>query len=219
MLIRLLSPLLFYAPHSQLLGLEALTVDGIIHSTGWALFVKGLNNEWQESIINAAVVLNANVGFLSIQSADQGGNFVSTRSPAQIASYVSILASIASMIIATFILNPTHPRLGLETLAVMYSLPYKMLIWSMVSFLTAFSFACFQKTSLITRTLVAVVWGIVAAFILWCAFKLWETRSCWASLRDLVSCLRCLSVESAEDEADPTHQEGIYQTREIYLFS
>jgi hypothetical protein len=31
---------------------------------------------------------------------------------------------------ANFLFNRTHPTLGLETLAVMYSLPYAMLIWS-----------------------------------------------------------------------------------------
>ncbi|KAF7361104.1 hypothetical protein MSAN_01142000 [Mycena sanguinolenta] len=149
MFIRLLSPLLFYAPQSHLVGVRAVSIDGLVRYSRWAPFVKGLISEWQESIINAAVVLNANVAFLSIQSVDQGGNIVSTRSPAQIASYVSILASIASTIVgllltsryrnrdhdsastaAAFIFIRTHPTFGLEILAVLYSLPYAMLIWS-----------------------------------------------------------------------------------------
>ncbi|KAF7361071.1 hypothetical protein MSAN_01138000 [Mycena sanguinolenta] len=149
MFIRTLNPLLFYAPHAQLLGVRSVNIDGLIRHSWWAPFVEGLISQWQESIINAAVVLNANVAFLSIQSVDQGGNIASTRSPAQIASYVSTLTSIASIIIgllltsrhrnrdrdsaadaATFVFSRTHPKFGLEILAVLYSLPYAMLIWS-----------------------------------------------------------------------------------------
>ncbi|KAJ6488057.1 hypothetical protein C8R45DRAFT_265104 [Mycena sanguinolenta] len=228
MLIKLLSPLLFYAPDFHLLGLHAINTDGLIRHSGWAQFVTRLNSEWQEFTLYATVVLNANVAFLSIQSVDQGGNLVSTRSPAQIASYVSILASIASTIIglllvkhhrnrdrdsaadaATFMFNRTHPTLGLETLAVLYALPYAMLIWSMVSFLAAFSFMCFQKSSLLTRTLVAVVWTAVAALILWCVFNSWE-RSDWDWLRDMVSCSSLRSSEEEEaQEGEATQQDDV----------
>jgi hypothetical protein len=99
--------------------------------------------------LQATVVLNANVAFLAIQSVDNGGGTPSTRSPTQISSYLSMLTSIGSIIIglllvkhhrnrdrasaadaAKFIFHRTHPTLGLETLAVLYSLPYAMLIWS-----------------------------------------------------------------------------------------
>jgi hypothetical protein len=91
--------------------------------------------------------LNANVALLAIQSVD--GNNVHNRSPTQLSSYLSILTSIGSIIMglllvnhhrdrvrvspseaAYFLFNRTHPTLGLETPAVMYSLPYAMLIWS-----------------------------------------------------------------------------------------
>ncbi|KAJ6511206.1 hypothetical protein C8R45DRAFT_966380 [Mycena sanguinolenta] len=221
MFTRLLSPLLFYAPDSHLLGLHAMTNDGLINPVRWPQFVKGLNSEWQESIINAAVVLNADVAFLSIQSVDQGG---SARSAAQIASYVSILASIASIIIglllsshhrnrdsdspaaaATFLSNHTHPKLGYETLAGLYSLPYAMLIWSMLFFLVAFSLVCFQQTNLLTRTLVAVSWAVIAALILWCVFNMWETS--WDWLRKLGSWLLRSQEEEAVDDADATQED------------
>ncbi|KAJ7792412.1 hypothetical protein B0H14DRAFT_2199550, partial [Mycena olivaceomarginata] len=62
-----------------------------------------LRTEWQELTAYATVILNANVSFLSIQSVDQGmvqgGNLVLKRSPAQIASYLSILASVGSIVL------------------------------------------------------------------------------------------------------------------------
>jgi hypothetical protein len=56
----------------------------------------------------------------------------------------------------------------------------------MVSFLAAFFFMCFQNSNLLTRTLVAVVWATVAAFILWCVYNSWESSG-WDWLHDLVS--------------------------------
>jgi hypothetical protein len=87
----------------------------------------------------ATVVLNANVAFLAIQSVDNNGAQNLNRSPAQISSYLSTLTSIGSIIIglllvkqnrAKFISRRKHESLGLETLAILYSLPYAMLIWS-----------------------------------------------------------------------------------------
>ncbi|KAJ7126104.1 hypothetical protein C8R44DRAFT_874477 [Mycena epipterygia] len=190
-LIRLLGPLLFYAPDFHLVGLHMTCTDGLIRHREWSEFIVRLNREWHEFTLYAEVVLNANVAFLSIQSVDQGSN---SRSPTQISSYLSTLTSIGAIIIglllvkqnrdrdrlpaedaARFILNRTHSTLGTETLAVLYSLPYAMLIWSMVSFLAAFSFMCFENSSLVTRTLVAVLLATVAALILWCVFAEWES--------------------------------------------
>ncbi|KAJ6595611.1 hypothetical protein DFH09DRAFT_1410240 [Mycena vulgaris] len=155
------------------------TVAG--RSSSHDVTVNGKSSRFMQS----TVVLNANVAFLSIQSVDQNGFASLERTPAQISSYLSILTSIGAIIIelllvkqnrdrdrltasdaAEFIFNRTHPTLGLETLAVLYSLPYAMLIWSMVS--AAFSFMCFEGSSVVTRTLIAVLWAAVATLILWC---------------------------------------------------
>ncbi|KAJ7185537.1 hypothetical protein C8R46DRAFT_1060915 [Mycena filopes] len=224
LLIQTLSPLLFYAPDFHLVGLQTMFTDRLIRKRGWSQFITRLNNEWQEFTLYGTVVLNANVAFLSIQSVDQGGVPTNNRSPAQISSYLSILTSIGSIIIglllakqnrnrdretapdaAMFIFNRTHPTLGLETLAIMYALPYAMLIWSMVSFLAAFSFMCFEDSTLTTRSLVGVLWAIVAALILWCVFTAWESSDwdwaralfCWPS--SIKECLWPASASSSSD--------------------
>lgn len=200
-LVTVLSPLLFYAPDFHLLGLCKIYTDGLIRYRGWAEFISKLNHEWQEFTLYATVVLNANVAFLSIQSVDTDGTSQPNRTPAQISSYLSMLTSIGAVLIglllvkqhrdwahetaenaSRFIFSRTHPTLGLETLAILYSLPYAMLIWSMVSFLAAFSFMCFEKSSLVTRTLVGALWAVVGALILWCAFAAWESAD-WDWLR------------------------------------
>ncbi|KAJ7359250.1 hypothetical protein DFH08DRAFT_406908 [Mycena albidolilacea] len=225
-LIKMLSPLLFYAPDFHLVSLHAIYADGLIRHSGWSEFVTRLNNEWHEFTICATVILNANVAFLAIQSVDNGGVTSFTRSPTQISSYLSTLTSIGSIIIglllvkhyrdrdrapaadaANFIFYRTHPTLGLETLAVLYSLPYAMLMWSMVSFLAAFAFMCFRNSNLLTRTLVGVVLAAVATLILWCVYNSWES-SAWDWLHDLVPVPSCFS-SPADDASSGDQQDDV----------
>ncbi|KAK7044635.1 hypothetical protein R3P38DRAFT_3388945 [Favolaschia claudopus] len=222
LLVRTLSPLLFYAPDFHLIGLQAINTDGLIRHRGWAEFVTRLNSEWQEFILYATVVLNANVAFLSIQSVDNNGAIAPNRSAAQISSYVSILASIGSIVVgllltkhhrgrdrasaadaANFMLSRTHPTLGLETLAVLYSLPYALLIWSMVAFMAAFSFMCFVQASLLPRMLVAGAWTAVAALVLWCIVNAWDTDSAWHWLGSLMSRIRPIEEEALSEDDHP----------------
>jgi hypothetical protein len=51
------------------------------------------------------VLLNANVAFLSIQTVDNSGVASRTRSAAQIASYVSTIASLGSVILALLLVR------------------------------------------------------------------------------------------------------------------
>ncbi|KAF8142196.1 hypothetical protein K438DRAFT_1995309 [Mycena galopus ATCC 62051] len=174
-LLRILIPLLFYAPSSHLSGLHATTTDQMIRPRLWSDFVVGLNSEWREFIVYATVVLNANVAFLAIQSVDNNGITVDNRSAAQISSYLSMLMSIGSIFCglmlvkmhrnrdrnspwdaAAFIFfNRKDPVLSLETVVAMYSLPGAPFMWSMISFLAAF-LLCFDGSNLLTHTLVAM---------------------------------------------------------------
>ncbi|KAJ7664315.1 hypothetical protein B0H17DRAFT_1336738 [Mycena rosella] len=209
-LITLLSPLLFYAPDFHLVGLHTIYTDKLIRIAA-------------EFTLYATVVLNANVAFLSIQSVDQGGLALPARTPAQISSYLSMLMSIGAVIIgllllkqnrnrdrmtaegaSRFIFHRTHPTRGLETLAILFSLPYAMLIWSMVSFLAAFSFMCFANSSTVTRTLVSALWLAVAALILWCMFAAWESSD-WDWLRNMTSCFS--STAEHEEQGDVADDE------------
>lgn len=118
--------------------------------------------------MQATVLLNVNIAFLSIQSVDNNGLFTTYRSPTQILIYVSTVTSLSSMLFglllvrhsdpkrwesadlvvsifmvlliidiwtltgmqATFLGSMTHGTRGLESLAIMYTLPYALLMWS-----------------------------------------------------------------------------------------
>ena len=94
------------------------------------------------------MLLNANVAFLAIPSVDNGSGAIN---PAQVASYLSILTSVGSILLGLllirqhrvkskdtaddanrFLLSRKHKAMGLETLAIIYSLPYAMLMWGYV---------------------------------------------------------------------------------------
>lgn len=109
---------MFSASEDHLRRLQGVWIDGMMHRTVWKDIVKQLNEEWQEFVffvstdfqfdwtsiqlpLQATVVLNANVAFLAIQSVDIEMN--PYRSPAQILSYLSIIANIGSIIIGLFL--------------------------------------------------------------------------------------------------------------------
>ncbi|KAJ7037863.1 hypothetical protein C8F04DRAFT_1090427 [Mycena alexandri] len=194
-LIKLMGPLLFYAPSHHLENLHATYTDGIIRIRGWSDFIEKLTSEWRQFTLDAAVILNANVGFLSIQSVDQSGYLVLNRSPAQLASYLSILSSIGSIMFGLLLVKQYRNReklrpadasqfmfnyrseLGLEKLAILYSLPYAMLMWSTTLFCIAFSLMCFQWSSFLTRTLVGIISLFIGGLLFWCIVMGWQGTS------------------------------------------
>jgi len=167
-------------------------VDGIMHKAVWEESIKKLSDEWQEFVLFGTVLMNANVGFLAIQSVDTDS---SRRSPAQIASYLSVVSSIGSILLGLLLIRRhktktketadevqaylnahNHPLVGLETLAIIYSLPYALLMWSMVAFLTAFGLHCFLVTNKATRGVVGSLSAAVTFLILWSIWNGWESQ-------------------------------------------
>ncbi|KAJ7603317.1 hypothetical protein FB45DRAFT_128286 [Roridomyces roridus] len=196
-LIKVLSPLLFLGPDSYLDNLRDICTDGLIHSRIWPKFISRLSSEWQEFTTYSTILLNANVGFLSIQSVDQGGNLPPGRSAAQIASYLSILISIGSVLLglilirqhrdrvetareaADLITRRKHRIFGLESTAILYSLPYSMLIWSMVSFIAACALTWLQDSDHMKEVFVGVLAGVIPGLIFWFIFAVCDREGRW----------------------------------------
>ncbi|EDR08221.1 uncharacterized protein LACBIDRAFT_327273 [Laccaria bicolor S238N-H82] len=108
LLIKSLSPLLFNAPDVHLRNLEKMWVDGLMHKAVWLQSIAKLNEEWQEFVLYATVILNANVAFLAIQSIDDSAP--PYRSPTQVASYLSIIASIGSIILGLLLVRQNRSK-------------------------------------------------------------------------------------------------------------
>ncbi|KAG5726715.1 hypothetical protein E4T56_gene8988 [Termitomyces sp. T112] len=195
-LIEIFSPLLFFAPNVHLKDLNELWVDKITIKPRWMKFFVKMNGQWGEHIVHASILLNANVAFLSIPSNDPSNDssiLQSTRTAAQIASYLSIGASFASMLLALMLVRQHkakewdslgnslgvgqfhkyveahhHSKYGFEALAITYSLPYALLIYGMGTFLVAFLLMCFVRSTTTVRSIVGTATFLMCGLILLC---------------------------------------------------
>ncbi|KAH7914537.1 hypothetical protein BJ138DRAFT_999925, partial [Hygrophoropsis aurantiaca] len=182
--LKILSPLLFGAPDLHIKALKRNWVDQLVNYVRWKTFIETMNSEWKEFTLYATVVLNANVAFLALPDVTSQTTSAS-QSPAQIASYISIVTSIGSILLglllvrqnrtkdrdsaedaANFMMKMTDSMITTETLAIIYSLPYALLMWGMVFFVLAFSLLAFEQTIASTRALVAFSELVVACFII-----------------------------------------------------
>ncbi|KAG1860663.1 hypothetical protein DFJ58DRAFT_778417 [Suillus subalutaceus] len=177
LLIVIIAPLLFLDPMALVRELHTIFVDNMPSSDRWNTFNLNLNGQLQDSTLLATVLLNANVGFLSIGS---------------VASYMSLVSSLGSMILGLLLVshNRTMGQLGtvlqtevflsglgekerrLERLAIIYSLPKTLLMWGMVFFFAAFSIHWWSPGDQTTRAvvgsvimvaLVTILYGIIRA--------------------------------------------------------
>ncbi|KAG6836584.1 hypothetical protein H0H93_006420 [Arthromyces matolae] len=198
LLIRVLSPLLLSAPNAHLNDLQSLWVDKMTLKARWVKFFIKMNQQWGEHIVHASILLNANVAFLAIPSNDPSNNssiLLPHRTIAQIASYVSVLTSFGSMMLALMLVRQHktkesatllvgqyheflhahyHSKYGFEGLAIVYSLPYALLTWAMISFFAAFVMMCFVISTTLVRSILGVVGGLLCALILGCIVTFWE---------------------------------------------
>jgi len=228
-MLMVLSAFLFFAPETHLKGLESIYTDMVICQHMWIKFIGKLQNEWQEFILYATVLLNANVAFLAIPSVDPSSNndtHTYSRTPSQIASYLSVIAAVGSIItglllirqhrtkkdgaedVDAFLKRRSHPTRGFETLAIMYSLPYSLLMWAMISFLVAFSLECIVMSSNLYARIPAVfAWVMIGALVVWCVTTGWESDNPVALVELVLSRLKGMPwnkdpSEAAKDETD-----------------
>ncbi|TFY63078.1 hypothetical protein EVJ58_g3460 [Rhodofomes roseus] len=182
--------LLFKYPLVHLHAIEKVWIDGVIHEITWTRFVTDLRKEWREAIIASAVLLLANLSFLRIAVDTEASQH---RTPAQTTSLVSMIACVSSVVLGmqlirqyrvkprktaldavTYLQSQEHPRLGMETLAIVYSLPYALCMWAIVTFMTALALECFYVQDEATIITTAVAWCLVAICATLCSLSFWQ---------------------------------------------
>ncbi|TEB20604.1 hypothetical protein FA13DRAFT_1717582 [Coprinellus micaceus] len=137
---------------------------GRLSEAAWKDYATTFQDAQREYILYATVLLGANVAFLAIQTVDVDN--IHSRSPIQIASYMSTVFSIGCIVMGLLLVRQPgkdgkhHPMLGPEIYAILYSIPYSLLIYSMVAFSVAFGLNCFQDSNTPTKVIVAVAWSI-----------------------------------------------------------
>ncbi|KAF8264910.1 hypothetical protein EI94DRAFT_1737414 [Lactarius quietus] len=195
-LITLLSPLFFFAPDSYRFELEDTWVDEVFILADWRNLITRLSKGWEQLILASTVMLSVNVGFLAIPGVvitNLNSNITNTSqvvmltSPAQIASCMSIVASVGSIVIGLILINDsspeqdarlpsashylrqkTHRHFGLEPISIIFGLPWGLLMWAMTMFSIALLLFCFTISNPTTRIFVAVTSVMVVALICWC---------------------------------------------------
>ncbi|KAI0346505.1 hypothetical protein BDW22DRAFT_765350 [Trametopsis cervina] len=182
----ILTPFLFFMPSVYMEEIDNVWIDETVDSINWRRFITMLTRDWEHSITPATVILSANVGFLAIQSIDVNSPH---RTAAQIASYISGVLALFNYIVCQVLARhhrhsdhfATHKAgeflerrqsqwLGLESVAITFSLPTALFIWSMLTFLVALMIVFFWQTSLATRVslgAVLVFMFSLTAILLW----------------------------------------------------
>ncbi|KIJ56231.1 hypothetical protein M422DRAFT_774069 [Sphaerobolus stellatus SS14] len=182
-LLKLLSPFLFYTPDRYFFSISTAIVGSEVFSEPWLDFVRELHMEWQNLTLIALVILIANLLFLNVQSVNAPSDH---RSVAQILSYISTIAAIGSILLIQLITKihqikgwektdlRVHYNLllltspGASMLSITYSLPYAVLLWGIFSFMAAFSILCLANTDRATQIVVGVVLAVLAVILLGC---------------------------------------------------
>ncbi|GJE96879.1 hypothetical protein PsYK624_130870 [Phanerochaete sordida] len=167
--LKLVSPLFFFAPILYVHELQELYVDASVHYYPWRMFIEGLKKDWEGSITPTTVLIATNIGFLSINSIDGTGG--PNKSVAQILSYVSTILA-AFIYIVCQILQRHHrhhvhgqatqalefiQNRSLPMLAISFSIPTALFLWSMITFLAAMMAVFFDHTALATRIALGVL--------------------------------------------------------------
>ncbi|KAF5311120.1 hypothetical protein D9619_007988 [Psilocybe cf. subviscida] len=193
--IKLLSPLFFSAPDVHLVSLQRMWVDALLHKSAWEKMIASMTLQWREFLLSATILLNADIAFLAINGiSDVDDTGWARGSPAQIAAYVSTIANLGSILVTLLLLHhhrtksretaaevhyllqrKKHPSLGFEPLAIIYGLPYALLIWGLISLLASLAFLCFQHTDTPTRSVTGAAGGLLVLLCAWCVFSFWES--------------------------------------------
>ncbi|KAI0346479.1 hypothetical protein BDW22DRAFT_1352569 [Trametopsis cervina] len=178
---------LFNAPITHWDWIKDIYTDDIVRTLTWKEHLNKLKDDWQECILCSTVLLNANVAFLAVPHLIPDDMTSSTTG--QVASYLSLLTSAGSVIIGLLLQRQhrihsmgdawdAHQYLthymkcvgSTEMLAVVYSLPYGLLMWAMIAFLVAIAFECFNTQNIPTIAMSSVALVILVGLILWCAY-------------------------------------------------
>ncbi|KAF8524076.1 hypothetical protein BU17DRAFT_85133 [Hysterangium stoloniferum] len=151
---------LFDTPSVHLSTLHELYDGGVLYREGWRKWMDQLFEGWGEIILQATVLLTGdpNMGFLAVFNSTQQ---VAEENLVVTCSMASTLLSTASIVIGLlhvrefyhqqftgsdeFLNSKSKSFLDLQPLAILYSLPYALLMWAMVSFIAAILLYVFKS--------------------------------------------------------------------------
>ncbi|KAH9011516.1 hypothetical protein EDB83DRAFT_2448163 [Lactarius deliciosus] len=197
-LITVISPLLFFAPQKYLAELEEAWLDEHILAPVWKSLMTKMSGEWGDLILWSTVMLSVNVGFLAVPSVlpSPSSTAAAPATPNQISNSLSLIASVGSIVVglllvrhhlskkdddpagaARYLHRNDHKYIGLEPMAIVFSLPWALLMWAMMLFAIELLTLCLSHTDTRIRVPVGIISALVAAPITWCMWNSWTARN------------------------------------------
>ncbi|KAG1740186.1 uncharacterized protein EDB91DRAFT_1133546 [Suillus paluster] len=178
-LLRVMNVILFGTPDAHNKALHKIWVDHIVVQPRWKNFINRLNSEWNGYTIFSTVMLAVDISFLAVPS-------VQNQTPAILVSYLSAFCAMGSLVVslvlaahvndsrrdsaksvASFMSGMSRSMLGLESLALMLSLPFALLIWGMILFAAALSIVIFRTSDIVTISIVSPIWAVIIVLATW----------------------------------------------------
>ncbi|KLO12880.1 hypothetical protein SCHPADRAFT_940848 [Schizopora paradoxa] len=178
-----LSILLFYAPRIIEQNIHNIWIDNTVLDRSWKTFVTKAAGEWDGLVIYATVLLTANVAFLVVpvvsgppEEAGQDGRITTVPEVASQMSIITSIGSIATSLLLGRYLKPKEEagylasqfirRRRPRILALLFSFPFALLVWSMLSFVVAVAFTCFRSHSMSQMAVTGTGWGLILILII-----------------------------------------------------
>ncbi|KAG1902370.1 uncharacterized protein F5891DRAFT_161438 [Suillus fuscotomentosus] len=175
-IIRIMNVILFGSPVAQSKAIHKIWVDETIVQPRWKGFIDRLITEWNGYTIFSTVMLAVNISFLAVPT-------ITPQTTAIVLTYLSSLCAMGSLVVslilagqvndsrrgsaadvASFMVGISESMFGLESLALMLSLPFALLIWGMTFFAGALSTLIFRTCGVVAISITSPVW--VAVFVL-----------------------------------------------------
>jgi len=208
-LIKIFSYVLFSVPEVHLQNLQKMQVDRILYKYDWQRTMETIKEEWTKLTLLSACLLIA----LGANTPNLYGT------PIQIMAYLSTFCGFGGVILGMLLLHQNRESsqlsaqtvqqflaknnstsFGLEPLAILYSLPYGLLMLGLLLFLVAICMRCIQSPSRLTPIVVGPICASLGMIMFWLS-PYWPSR--WPVKQEaiLVSDTRELQ-DSAIDEAN-----------------
>ncbi|OAX36834.1 hypothetical protein K503DRAFT_743659 [Rhizopogon vinicolor AM-OR11-026] len=178
-ILRVMNIILFGSPDAHSKGLHRIWVDETIVQPRWKNFIDRLNGEWNGFTIFSTVMLAVDISFLAVPS-------VEGQTAAILVAYLSTLCAMGSLVVslvlagqvndtrrdnaegvALFMVQMSQSMLGLESLALMLSLPFALLIWGMIFFGAALSIVIFHTSDTVTISVISPIWAAIVILATW----------------------------------------------------
>ncbi|KZV89816.1 hypothetical protein EXIGLDRAFT_771413 [Exidia glandulosa HHB12029] len=168
-------------PHRLETDLKELFADGTLYRIHWRTYVEEeIEPEWQQQGTLATIMLAANMAFLALDSVEKAndGPFLACKTLSLSSTTFSVAALFATLKLARthhklksatteeaseYMTYCSSRMLGLFGLAVVYSIPFTMFMWSLFTFVAAVLLYAFQHWTrdaglpLIAATVVPIV--------------------------------------------------------------